>query len=128
MDFKGIQQTFNYKQINNGNIDDVFPLYCPVREADYLDGWSYKMIWSKSGLIEKDCVFTTPHHGEFDTVWHVTKHDKINYKIEFLRVTPTENVIRINIKFKKTNEIQTSVKKSLLSVHNQSRLKNTNIG
>ncbi len=109
MEFKGIQQKFSYRQINNGNINEVFPLLCPVREADWLDGWTYKMIKSNSGIIERDCVFTTPHHGKFETVWHVTQYDSLNYKIEFLRVTPAENVVRINIHLEKINNEQTAV-------------------
>jgi len=97
MEFKGIQKKLTYKQVNNANIDKVFPLLCPVRETDWLDGWSYKMIHSNSGLIEQDCVFTTPHHGKFETIWQVTQYDKGNYIIEFLRVTPAENVVKINI-------------------------------
>ena len=93
-------------QTNNGNIDQVFPLLCPVRELDWLDGWNYKMIHSNSGLIEKDCVFATPHHGDFETIWYVTQYDKSNYKIEFVRVTPNENVVKINIQLEKINEQQ----------------------
>ena len=109
MEFRGTQRTHNYTQINYGNIEDVFHLLCPVREKDWLDGWDYTMIQSKSGVIEKDCVFTTPHHGEFETIWHVTQHDKLNYKVEFLRITPEENVVRINIRLKRIDEQQTKV-------------------
>lgn len=107
MNFKGIQKTYSYTQIYNGSIKNVFPLLCPVREMDWLDGWNFKMIHSNSGLIEKDCVFTTPHHGEYETVWHVTQYDKLNYKIEFLRVTPNENVVKINILLDRINVQQT---------------------
>ena len=97
MEFIGLKKTLTYTQINNGSIKDVFPLLCPVREKDWLDGWDYEIVYSSSELIEKDCVFTTPHHGEFSTVWQVTQYDKTDYKIEFLRVTPFENVVKINI-------------------------------
>ncbi len=107
MDFKGMQRTFSYTQTNNGSIEKVFPLLCPVRETDWLNGWKYRMIHSISGLIEKDCIFTTPHHGEFETVWHVTQYDALNHKIEFLRVTPGENAVKINIQLERTNKQQT---------------------
>jgi hypothetical protein len=94
---KTIQKSFKYIQINDGTPEEVFPLLCPVREKDWLDGWEYKMIYSKSGLIEKDCVFSTPHHGEFDTIWYVSQYNPKDFKIEFLRVTPIENVVKINI-------------------------------
>lgn len=97
MEFKGIQESRTYKQIHNAKPEIVFPLLCPVREKDWLPGWDYNMIYSKSGLIEKGCVFSTPQHGKEQTIWYVTEHDSENYKIEFVRVTPNEEVVRINI-------------------------------
>jgi hypothetical protein len=97
MVFQGKQKTFTYQQVNHALPDTVFPLLCPVREADWLDGWQYNMIYSKSGLIEKDCVFTTPHHGELVTAWQVTQHDPSQYFVEFVRLTPNENVVKIQI-------------------------------
>jgi len=97
MGFIGIQASKTYKQINNAKPEVVFPLLCPVREKDWLDGWDYIMIFSKSGLAEKGCVFSTPHHGEQQTIWYVTEYDTENYIIEFVRVTPTEEIVKINI-------------------------------
>ena len=97
MSFTGKQKTLMYTQLNNASPDEVFPLLCPFREKDWLEGWDYQMIHSKSGLIEQDCVFTTPHHGDQVTVWQVTQYDTIKKRIEFLRVTPKENIVKINI-------------------------------
>ena len=104
MEFVAIQKTFEFTQENTGSIDEVFTLLCPVREKDWLDGWEYRMIHSSSGLIEKDCVFATPHHGKLETVWQVPQYDTVNYKIEFLRFTPAENVVKINIQLEKIDE------------------------
>lgn len=41
------------------------------------------------------CVFLTPHHGNEQTIWYVTEYDIENYKIEFVRVTPKEEVVKI---------------------------------
>ena len=38
----------------------IFPLFCPVREKEWIDGWTgdiYTMIRSRSGLVEKDSIF-----------------------------------------------------------------------
>ena len=56
------------------------------------------MIYSKSGIAEDGCVFTTPHHGESETVWTVTNYDPANFKIAFIRLTPGDSVVRISIK------------------------------
>ena len=69
--------------------DVVFPLICPVREADWLDGWadSFELIHSASGLAETGCVFRTFGHGEPDTIWTITEHDPAGGVVEFVRVT-----------------------------------------
>jgi hypothetical protein len=108
MSIKGLRRTFNFKQINNGNPEEVFPLLCPVRETDWLDGWQYTMIHSRSGVIEQDCVFTTPHHGKLETTWYVTHYDKAAYAIEFIRITPGENVVKINIRLSAIDSKTTS--------------------
>jgi len=91
-----VSKTFN--QINNAPPETVFPLLCPVREKDWIDGWEYTMIFSNSGLIEKGCVFSTPHHGKEKTIWYVTEHDKVSFRVEFVRFTPNDEVVKINIK------------------------------
>jgi hypothetical protein len=95
-----IQKEFNFRQINEGPVTDVFPLLCPVREKDWIDGWDYDMVYSTSGLAEEGCVFTTPHHGKTETTWYVTKHDHVNHEIEFIRFTPGETVVKIYIRLK----------------------------
>jgi hypothetical protein len=92
-----VRKTLTYRQLNTGNIKDVFPLLCPVRELDWLDGWQCTLVYSTSGLIEQGCVFTTPHHGKQETTWYVTQYDRANYSVEFVRVTPGESVVKINI-------------------------------
>ena len=91
------QKTLIFEQLNQGTPEEVFPLLSPERELDWLDGWTYELIFSKSGYIEKNCVFSTPHHGKRKTIWIVTQYDPLNYKLEFVRFTPKEAVVKIKI-------------------------------
>ena len=54
--------TRRYTQTIDAAPERVFPLLCPVREAEWLDGWRYTMIRSESGLAEAGAVFTPPRH------------------------------------------------------------------
>ena len=51
----------SYTQRIEAPPDSVFPLLCPVREAEWLAGWSevLEMVHSDSGLAEDGCVFMT---------------------------------------------------------------------
>lgn len=65
----------------------VFPLLCPVREAEWLDGWEYELLRSSSGLAEEGCVFRTQPPGGPETIWLVTRHEPASGRVELARVT-----------------------------------------
>jgi len=89
--------TRRYTQTIDAAPDRVFPLLCPVREVEWLDGWRYRMIHSASGLVEEGAVFATSGAGEPDTVWIVTRHDTANRLVEFTRFTPESRVCVLRI-------------------------------
>ena len=89
--------TRRYRQTIHASSDAVLPLICPVREAEWLDGWRYTMLFSVSGLVELGAVFTTPGDGEEDTVWIVTRHDAVQRVVEFTRFTPGSSVCVLRI-------------------------------
>lgn len=78
----------SYQQTIEAPPDVVFPLLCPVREAEWLEGWACSMVFSTSGLAEEGAVFTTMNAGEADTTWIVTRHDRAAGVVEFTRFTP----------------------------------------
>lgn len=73
----------------------VFPLLCPVREADWIDGWDPRLVISASGAAERDCVFVTPGAPQ-DAIWVVTRHEPQDF-VEMLKVTPGLTVCRLSI-------------------------------
>ncbi len=92
--------TYRYRQTINADPQAVFPLLCPVREAEWLDGWRYRMIYSDSGLIETGAVFSTPSDTEADTVWVVTLHDAEQKVLQFARFTPGSRTCVLDIAVK----------------------------
>lgn len=91
--------TRTYTQHIHAPAGTVFPLLCPVREAEWLDGWTYEMLHSRSGHAEEGCVFRTVPQGDPETIWVVTRHDRDAGVVEFTRVTTglvaTRLVVRI---------------------------------
>lgn len=96
-EFQARRLTRNYRQTINASPDEVFPLVCPVREAEWLDGWRSTMLFSVSGLVEAGAVFTTPGDGEEDTVWIVSEHDPVQRVVVFTRFTPGSRVCVLRI-------------------------------
>ncbi len=99
MQFNSKRVTRSYRQTINATPEIIFPLICPVREADWLDDWDYKMIYSKSGVAELGAVFTTSFWEDTEQVWIITKHDVVNNEVEFARVVPglVTSVLNVNI-------------------------------
>ncbi|NOX33202.1 MAG: hypothetical protein GXP56_05620 [Deltaproteobacteria bacterium] len=103
--FKAKRVIRSYCQTINAEPEKVFPLLCPVREAEWLEGWKYNLIYSETGFAEEGCVFSTAYKGEENTIWIITKHDKDNHIVEFARFTPNSRtcVLTISVKSKGNN-------------------------
>jgi hypothetical protein len=95
--FKAKRITRSYRQTIDATPEKIFPLLCPVREAEWLDGWRYSMIYSHSGLVEQGAVFSTPSESEAHTVWIVTKHDTRTHEVDFARFTPESRTCTLKI-------------------------------
>ena len=104
LDFNAQRITRQYRQTIDATPEKVFPLLCPVREAEWLDGWRYDMIYSESGLVEEGAVFCTPDEGEEDTVWIVTRHDPRTYRVDFARFTHGSRTCMLKIVVKAKDE------------------------
>jgi|HubBroStandDraft_2_1064218.scaffolds.fasta_scaffold68074_2 hypothetical protein len=53
----------------------VFPLLCPVREREWVDGWSADVLRSVSGVAELGCVFVARVHGDPAGTFIVTRYE-----------------------------------------------------
>ena len=74
----------------------MFPLLCPVREADWIAGWDPRLVITASGTAEPDCVFVTPG-APADAVWFVTRHAPADGFVEMLKITPGLTACRLTI-------------------------------
>jgi len=103
--FKGNRIVHEFTQTNPAGPEKVFPLLCPVREADWLPGWNYRLIYSNSGVAELGCVFTTPNplgsaapdRVSAETTWIVTDYDPGNFRIHYLWIDPGHIITELRI-------------------------------
>jgi hypothetical protein len=95
--FIGKRATLSYTQTINAEPDIVFPLLCPVREAEWAEGWRCKVISAQSGLAEKNGVYATQQVGQDDAIWLITQWDTTSHTIEFVYFIPGLRVTRLNI-------------------------------
>ena len=103
--FKSLRVAHEYTQTNSAPPEKVFPLLCPVREADWVPGWQSRLIYSDSGVAELGCVFATPNPpaspgsgpSGAETTWIVTEYDPAAFRIAFVWVEPGRVLTEIRI-------------------------------
>jgi hypothetical protein len=101
--FKSHRVTHEYIQTNPAAPAKVFPLLCPVREADWVPGWHYRLVYSDSGVAELGCIFTTPDPpsanspASLETTWIVTEYDPPTFRIAFVWIAPGRVITQIQI-------------------------------
>ena len=74
----------------------IFPLLCPVREADWIEGWNPVLVLSETGVAERDCVFITEAAGG-NAIWYVTRHAPERGIVEMIKITPGVTACKLRI-------------------------------
>ncbi len=103
-EFQGKRVTHEYTQNNVASPERVFPLLCPVREADWVPGWQYRLIYSESGMAEHGCVFITPNEDGSEATWVVTDYNPASFRIAFAWVNPGLVTAQIRISLSRSAE------------------------
>lgn len=80
----------------------VFPLLCPVREADWIEGWDPIVVMTESGVAEPGCVFVT-RATPGDAIWIVTRHDPAAGAVEMVKISPGVTGSRLTIELEATS-------------------------
>jgi len=67
------------------DLDQLFPLFCPAREADWIPGWDCEILYSdEKGYASDKCVFKTKSSNPVgEGLWTFTCYEK-NKNIEFV--------------------------------------------
>ncbi|HYA22863.1 MAG TPA: SRPBCC family protein [Terriglobales bacterium] len=124
MNFQSKRVHYEYTQTNSAPPEKVFPLLCPVREAEWVPGWQYRLIYSQSGVAEDGCVFTTVNDDGSETTWIVTEYDPRAFTIAFAWVNPglVAAQIRIRLEAKSTQETTAHIRYTYTGLSQQGNL------
>jgi hypothetical protein len=94
----------------SGNPDRVFPLFEPIGEKFWAEGWNPQMLYPKSGVTERGAVFTTQSHDGTQTIWLITHYDPKQFEIGYARVTPESNVAEVDIRCEQSKNASTEAR------------------
>lgn len=67
-------------------VEELFPLLCPAREADWIPEWDCELIYTDSGYAEENCIFKTEKSNPVgEGLWMFTGF-KVNHYVDFVRL------------------------------------------
>jgi hypothetical protein len=81
----------------------IFPLLCPVRESEWIAGWSCEMIHSESGRAELGCVFKTDREPENEAYWIMTRCNPPS-EAEYIRFVTGKMFVVLNFKLSEADD------------------------
>ncbi|MBV9281050.1 MAG: SRPBCC family protein, partial [Chloroflexi bacterium] len=82
----------------NGSPDRVFPLFTPLGERQWAEGWEPIPIYPASGEAEPGAVFSTRHGDGPPTIWTVTVFDPHARRISYVRVAPGSLHVAVDVR------------------------------
>lgn len=85
----------------------VFPLLCPVREREWLEGWKADVVYSDSGVAEENAIFTSENRLLGEAVYVVSRHEPEQGRIGFTVFYPGTCVQTLEIELKPEGETGT---------------------
>jgi len=80
-----------------GGYERVFPLFGPLREADWADGWDPQVVGAAPEPMRAGCVFRTRDAERGASVWVLTDYDEDRGAVRYVMVAPASHVARIAI-------------------------------
>jgi hypothetical protein len=79
---KRISRTASF--VLDAHIEDVFPLFGPIKEKLWAEGWNPSVVYAKNNFVEQHMVFQTKGSPEEELYnWTVTDFQPSNYLIEY---------------------------------------------
>lgn len=91
------RKTQEYEKTFTFPPEKVFFQFCPSRELDWIKGWDCDLVYTSTGYVEDDCIFTTPETNPLGPgLWIFTRYEP-NRKLELVRIIGESVVIHFRI-------------------------------
>jgi hypothetical protein len=92
-----LRKEFIHKISIQGDNMTIFRLFCPIEEKNWVPGWECNLLYSETGIAEKNCVFSTKHTNMPESIWICSIYTP-DIEVEYVRLIPEHFVTVINIK------------------------------
>ena len=79
-------------------VDRTFPLFEPLGEKHWAQGWHPDMLYPASGVAQVGTVFTTQHADEPAKIWTIIAYEKERASIAYVNVLPHAYTSRVDVR------------------------------
>jgi hypothetical protein len=98
------RKTQKYEKKFDFPAEKVFYQFCPSRELDWIEGWDCDLVYTSTGYVEDDCIFTTPETNSLGPgLWIFTRYEP-SEKLEIVRIIQESVVIHFRINLIDNND------------------------
>jgi hypothetical protein len=81
------------------SIAELFPLFSPEGEKDWVPGWEYENVMGTTELSEDYVFLTKTHdHGTANAIWIVKKYDPKSHFVQFYKIEPEDKIGVVTVK------------------------------
>ena len=86
-EFTALRKVQEYDRLFAASPERLFPLLCPSREADWIPGWTCDLVYTTTGYVQPDCIFTTGDGNPFGAgTWIIYDHEP-NERLELVKTS-----------------------------------------
>jgi hypothetical protein len=108
--FQAIRTVSPYSREIHATPHQIFPFLCPVKEYNWIDGWTCRMIYSDSGVAEDNCVFTRASPlGMGEEIWVGIRYEPEHFIVQYLLICPEAYVRRMDLSLKDSGDQTTTL-------------------
>ncbi len=98
----------------NAPPEAVFPLFTPLGEKKWVEGWKPRMLYPPSGEAMEGTVFITRQPGEADTIWNILSYAPEIFRVKYARVTPGSRFGIVEVRCEKAESDRSRVQVSYI--------------
>ncbi len=96
--FEGQQITRVNKIELTGSIEKVFPLFTPIEEKKWVEGWEPTIIYPANEEVKEGMVFKSRHIDEHLTYWIIIDYKPDEHFIQYVNVAYDYRSVVLKIK------------------------------
>ncbi len=90
-----VRRTFHFEAAAPAAAERVFPLLCPIREEQWIQGWRARAVYSESGVAEDGAIFETRVKG--GETWITSRYEPEAYRVEYSIFARRHATLRLDL-------------------------------